>query len=68
MFFSRPHPEREALRTLAKAAGASAAPVASRAGNAYVVKFTPPPPPPDSSCRKPDLAEPCAHLLREVTA
>ncbi len=66
MFFSRPHPEREALRTLAKAAGASAAPVESRAGNAYVVKFTPPPP--DSSCPKPDLAEPCAHLLREVTA
>ena len=24
--------------------------------------------PPDSPWRKPDFAEPCAHLLREVTA
>ena len=26
------------------------------------------PPPPEIPCPKPDFAEPCAHLLREVTA
>ncbi len=38
-----------------------------RSRNAIVAKFTPPPPP-DSSWPKHDISEPCAHLLREVTA
>ena len=42
----------------------AAAPWASRAGDAFLVT----PPPPDFSCPKPDFTEPCARLLREVTA
>ena len=69
MFFSRSQPEPQAAPTLAKAAGALGA---SHAGDASLVTPLspppPPPPPPDFSCPKPNFPEPCAHLLREVTA
>ena len=63
MFFNPLQQELTAARMLAKADGALAA---SHAGGAFLVKLTPPPP--DSSCPKPHFTEPCAHLLREVTA
>ncbi len=64
MFNNRHSHALEAAPTPANPAGLPAALAASPAGDVALAKFTPPP---DSSCPKPDLAEPSAHLPLEVT-
>ena len=69
MFFSYSMPEREAARTPANPISASAAPVGVPCRERFSsFVYPPPPPPPDFSCPNPNLTEPCARLLREVTA